>query len=466
MKLELSCRSFNLKDKISLKKYIMKSKYYFNILIFLITALSFISCKKNENADAQLLVSATTVSFPAEGGTSKITIISSDQWSIGNFASSWLQLSQTTGNSGSANIQLSAGPNTSGPSRSAVLVISSPNGQARRVTVTQAPNLFPSYNTSPQAPHATGMNSTAMQLAAKINLGWNIGNTLEAIGGETAWGNPLITEDYVKFVKQCGFNAIRLPCSWYQNSDKNTARINDAWLNRVKEVVGYCVNNDIYVLLNIHWDGGWLENNCTTAKKDSVNARQKAFWEQIATTLRDFDEHLMFASANEPNADDETKIDVLLTYHQTFIDAVRSTGGRNTYRVLVLQGHTDYIKPENFPSDPTPNRLAFEWHNYTPSSFTILSDDKVDGGWDNVRFYWSLGNHSSIEPDRNCSYGEEAELLTGYNQIKTRFIDKGIPCLMGEYSIQRWTVTRNKFVPKEMDKHNKSVDDWITFNTR
>jgi hypothetical protein len=182
--------------------------------------------------------------------------------------------------------------------------------------------------------------------------------------------------------------------------------------------------------------------------------------------MRDFDEHLMFASANEPNADNTEQIDVLLSYHKTFIDAVRSTGGRNTYRTLVLQGHTDYMKPDNFPKDPTPNRLAFEWHNYTPSSFTILTNDKVDKGWDDVRFYWGENNHSAIEPNRNCSYGEEAELLIGYNQIKTQFIDKGIPCLMGEYSTQRWTEKRNKFVPKEMDKHNKSVDDWITFNTK
>jgi aryl-phospho-beta-D-glucosidase BglC (GH1 family) len=83
----------------------------------------------------------------------------------------------------------------------------------------------------------------------------------------------------------------------------------------------------MYVLLNIHWDGGWLEQNCTVAKKDSVNAKQKAFWEQIATTMRDFDEHLMFASANEPNTNsDTTQMAALMSYHQTFVNAVRSTG--------------------------------------------------------------------------------------------------------------------------------------------
>ena len=111
----------------------------------------------------------------------------------------------------------------------------------------------------------------------------------------------------------------------------------------------------MYVLLNIHWDGGWLEQNCTTAKKDSVNAKQKAFWEQIATEMRDFDEHLMFASANEPNTNsDPAQMAVLMSYHQTFVNAVRSTGGRNTYRTLVIQGDNQLISVNAFPTDPTP----------------------------------------------------------------------------------------------------------------
>ncbi|QTE42174.1 MULTISPECIES: glycoside hydrolase family 5 protein [Mucilaginibacter] len=190
--------------------------------------------------------------------------------------------------------------------------------------------IYPSYNISPKAPDKTRMDNTAVQQAANITLGWNIGNTMEAPGGETGWGNPLITEDYIKLVKRSGFNAIRIPCAWDQYSDKKTAKIQDAWLKRVKHVIRYCVENDMYVLLNIHWDGGWLENNITPAKQDSVNGKQKAFWEQIATAMRDFDEHLMFASANEPSTNDAAQMSVLLSYHQTFVNAVRSTGGRNS----------------------------------------------------------------------------------------------------------------------------------------
>ena len=144
------------------------------------------------------------------------------------------------------------------------------------------------------------MGSTAVQLAAKFKLGWNIGNTLEAPGGETGWVIRAITENYIKFVKQQGFNAIRLPCAWnWQHlSNEATAQIDPNWLKRVKEIVGYCVSSHMYVLLNIHWDGGWLDGNIYKVKQDSINAKQKALWEQIATAMRDFDEHLMFAGAN------------------------------------------------------------------------------------------------------------------------------------------------------------------------
>jgi len=317
------------------------------------------------------------------------------------------------------------------------------------------PAIYPSYNTTPKTPDATGMSSTAIQEVASIQLGWNIGNTLEASGGETAWGNPLITNEYVQFVKQQGFNAIRLPCSWNQYSDPKTAKIQDVWLSRVKQVVQYCINNNMYVMLNIHWDGGWLENNCTMAKKDSVNAKQKAFWEQIATTMRDFDEHLMFASANEPNANDATQISVLLSYHQTFVNAVRSTGGRNSYRTLIVQGSNSLMNA--FPTDPTPNRMVYEDHNYTPFQFTQLT---ADASWGNMFYYWGTGHHSTIEPGRNASWGEETDLYTYFQGIKQKFVDKGIPVILGEYAAIR------RANPLDMATHQASVDYWITFLTK
>lgn len=227
-----------------------------------------------------------------------------------------------------------------------------------------------------------GMESDAMTLAAKMYAGWNLGNTLEAIGGETAWGNPKVTAELIKSVKELGFNAVRIPCSWDQYiEDGGTYKVKDEWLNRVYEVVGYCVSNDMYAIVNIHWDGGWLENNCTADKQEANNKKQKALWTQIANKLNVYDEHLLFAGCNEPNVENTAQMAVLKSYEQTFIDAVRATGGNNAVRNLIVQGpSTDIGKTDNLfgdmPTDVVKDRLMVEVHYYTPWTFCGLEKDE------------------------------------------------------------------------------------------
>ena len=251
-----------------------------------------------------------------------------------------------------------------------------------------------------------------------------------------------MTKALIDFVKQSGFNAIRIPCSWDQYVQNiSTNEIKADWLNRVKEVVQYCVDDSMYVILNIHWDGGWLENNVTTAKQDAVNAKQKAFWTQIATTLRDFDEHVLFASANEPNVDDATQMSVLLSYHQTFINAVRSTGGRNSYRVLVVQGPSTDIDKTNtlmntLPVDQVANRMMVEVHYYSPYQFCLMNEDAT---WGKMFYYWGNNYHSTTDPSRNANWGEESYVDNEFKKIKTQFVDKGIPVVLGEYDAMRRT---------------------------
>lgn len=449
----------------------MKIKYSFKILISLITVISLLSCKKANNPDPQLTVNASAIAFTADGSTQDISVIANADWSISNPAYSWLQLSTTSGKSGSTVIHLTTlSQNATTASRSGILFISSSNGQARRVIVSQAPTIYPSYNTFPIAPDMTGMTSNAVQLAAKMStgMGINFGNTMES-PGEGDWQNSKLTESYVKFVKQQGFNSVRIPCGWltYHSSDQAKAKIDPVWLNRVKEVVGWCVANDMYVMLNIHGDWGWLEDNVNKLKKDSVNAKQKALWEQIATTMRDFDEHLIFASTNEPKADNAEQMTILNGYHQTFINAVRSTGGRNSYRVLVVQGpHTDPSKTNDLmntlPTDKIPNKLMVEVHDYTPATFTILDEDV---SWGNMVYYWGAGNHSTIEPERNATSGEEDAIIAEFKKMKEKFVDKGIPVILGEYASMRRTAG-GKNVPKDLAMHNKSVDYWATFVTK
>lgn len=446
----------------------MRMKNFYWIPVFFVLTLPVFSCQKEEAVDPVLVVSQSEITVEPEGGEATVTVECSDEWVISNSATAWLEIDKANGLSGKTTLTLTISINETGASRTGIVSINAANEQSRRVVVRQTAWLFPTYNTSPKAPDATGMSSNAAELAAKMKLGWNVGNTMESPGGESGWGNPSITGDYIKFVKEQGFNAIRLPCAWdwHHLADKTAARIDPAWMNRVKEVVGYCVENDMYVLLNIHWDGGWLENNVTVAKKDSVNAKQKAYWEQIATALRDFDEHLMFASANEPAADNAEKVGILLSHHQTFINAVRSTGGRNSYRVLVVQGPNTSMSltselMSTLPADPVANRLMVEIHNYTPAQFCFLNEDV---SWGKMFYYWGQGHHSTIEPDRNATWGEEDVQLADFAKVKAAFVDKGIPVILGEYGAYRRNNSTN--VPLDLETHEASVDYWTTFVTK
>jgi aryl-phospho-beta-D-glucosidase BglC (GH1 family) len=452
----------------------MKIKYSFTILISLIAVIFLLSCKKTKNPDPQLTVSVPTITFTGDGGSQDITVAGNADWSIDNPAYSWLQLSTTSGKSGNTVIHLTTlSENGTGTSRSGILFISSSNGQARRVIVSQAPTLYPGYNTSPIAADMTGMTSTAVQLAAKMQtgMGINFGNTMES-PNEGEWVNSKITESYVKYIKSLGFNSVRLPCNWVWShlSDRSKAKIDPAWLARVKQVVGYCVANDVYVILNAHGDAGWLENHVNKASQDSVNAMQKAIWEQIATTMRDFDEHLIFAGANEPAVSTAEQMTILNGYHQTFINAVRSTGGRNSNRVLVVQGPSTDPTITNdlmntLPTDKIPNKLMVEVHDYKPFAFTQLTDG--DASWGNMIYYWGAGNHSTIEPDRNATSGEEDAITAEFTKMKQKFVDKGIPVVLGEYAVWRRTAaTNSNYLPKDLDMHNKSVDYWATFATK
>lgn len=311
---------------------------------------------------------------------------------------------------------------------------------------------YPNYNTQVQAPLSEGMEMNAEAIAEEIKLGWNLGNNLEAIGGEDAWGNPVVSSELITLVKQSGFDAIRLPVSWDQYANQATAEIQTSWLNRIKQVVQYCIDQDLYVILNVHWDEGWLENNVTTAAESEVNDKQRAFWQQIATAFRDFDQRLMFASANEPNVDNADQMEVLLSYHQTFIDAVRETGGRNAYRTLIVQGpSTDIEKTEQLmyrlPVDTVQDRLMAEVHFYTPYQFTLMTEDQ---SWGNQFYYWGADYHSTSMPERNATWGEEDEIEALFASMKNKFSDMGVPVLLGEFAAQRRT---EQLSGADLDQH-------------
>lgn len=282
---------------------------------------------------------------------------------------------------------------------------------------------------------------SAQYVAGQMTVGWNLGNSLEAICGETAWGGAVTTRQLIDSVKAAGFNTVRIPCAW--DCHAHNGVIDEKWIARVKQVVDYCVDRKLYVVLNIHWDGGWLENNVTTSAQAAVNAKQQNYWTQIAKYFKHYDQHLLFASANEPNVTDAAGMAVLLSYHQTFINAVRATGGNNSSRTLIIQGPSADIDKTNtlmntLPADPAAGRLIVEVHYYTPYQYCLMEKDE---SWGNMFYYWGRGYHNTADAKRNATWGEEGNLDSSFTLMKTKFVDKGIPVIIGEYGAGKRTLS-------------------------
>ena len=301
---------------------------------------------------------------------------------------------------------------------------------------------------------------TAVQIASKMKIGWNLGNILEATWvSRNSFGTT--TQATIDSVKAAGFNTVRLPVAWYYHSDINTSVIDTAWLRNVKKVVDYCMKDSMYVIINAHWDTGWLENHVTVADSASVNPRQRAYWTQIANYFKEYNEHLLFAGANEPNVSDATGMSVLLSYHQSFINSVRATGGNNSSRTLVIQGPSTDIQTtsklmNSMPVDVISNRLIVEVHYYTPWNFCGMNTDE---SWGKMFYYWGKGNHSTTDVTRNANWGEESDMDNNLTLMKTKFIDKGIPVIIGEYGAFRRKIS----FPSDQALHNASIENYYRY---
>ena len=302
-----------------------------------------------------------------------------------------------------------------------------------------------SENTFGQLPAAT-------QIAAKMKIGWNLGNSLEAPCSETAWGGARITQLLIDSVKAAGFNAVRIPCAWFCHSDTVNSKIETSWMARVKEVVDYCINDSLYVILNMHWDKGWLENRVDTINQPIVNVRMKAYWAQIAAYFKNYNEYLLFAAANEPNVKDSTGMSVLLSYYQTFVNTVRATGKNNSSRTLIIQGPSTDVDNtfklmDQLPKDKIEDRLMVEVHYYTPWQFCGETSSK---GY----YYWGKNYHSLTDIEHNAKWGEESTVDEKFALMKKKFVDKGIPVIIGEFAAFR------KRLPPSADSalHNASIE--------
>ena len=285
-------------------------------------------------------------------------------------------------------------------------------------------------------------NLTSMQLSTQMAPGWNLGNTLEAINtsnpyvwgssnfNETAWGNPVANQALFNAVKAAGFKSVRIPVSWSQYADANY-NISPQWMARVTEVVNYAHNAGLYAIINVHWDGGWM-NQTTYSQQAALNAKLSAFWTQIANNFKNHDDYLLFAGQNETHMDGGNGttpewLAVQQGFNQTFVNAVRATGGNNTNRHLVVQAYNTNIDIGTdpsyvFPSDTVANRLFFEVHYYDPYTLTLVANGPI----------WQWGA-TATNPGAVDAWANEPWVDSEFQKVKSRYIDHGIPVIMGEY---------------------------------
>lgn len=263
-------------------------------------------------------------------------------------------------------------------------------------------------------------------LIAEMKTGWNLGNTLDAPGGETAWGNPVTTKEMIDFVAAAGFDVIRLPTTWDQHiDDENGYKIDEEWLARVHEIVDYAFDNGMYVILNTHHETNWIKP--LTEEVDSFMPRFKALWTQIAESFEPYGDHLLFEGLNEPrveggpnewNGGTKDNRAALNTLNKAFVETVRATGGNNSKRALLITTVAAAVvdsamKALEFPED---DRVLMSLHAYTPYNFTYHSNSE----WEVYDYSEQVGN----------------DIDSVFDKIDKYYTDNGIPVIITEYGSQ------------------------------
>lgn len=268
-----------------------------------------------------------------------------------------------------------------------------------------------------------------------MSPGYNIGNTLEnTTTWETGWGNPLITKEYVESLARLGFKTIRLPVAW--DTYAVDERIQPEKFSRVAEVVDWITGAGMFCVVNIHWDGGWIDSGPKekfpqTHATFSPDAERKfrSYWEQIATFFAGKNEKLIFESLNEEtnfsNEGSTAKAYATLTrVNQLFIDTVRKTGGHNARRLLLVAGYSTDIEKTcssayKLPKDTIPGRLFISVHYYTPYQFCGLTED---ADWGKMMPTWGTAD-------------DVKQLEQLFDKMAGFCTRNDIPAFIGEYGV-------------------------------
>ena len=273
---------------------------------------------------------------------------------------------------------------------------------------------------------------------ADLGTGWNLGDSLEAFDGtkattskETIWGNPAVSQQLLNAVAAAGFKSVRIPVAWNQYADAQ-GNISPAFMARVTEVVNYARTAGLYIIINEHADGDWLQP--TNAAQAADTALLKTLWTQIANNFKDYDNHLLFAGTNEVTVNSSfappttENCNVQAGYNQAFVDAVRATGGNNASRMLIAQGYTTNIDYSigtcgaKLPTDTAAGRLMMEFHYYDPYDFALNTSSSI----------WQWGSIAT-DPTAEEAAFNEAYVDGQMQKLKTTYADKGIPIIIGEF---------------------------------
>lgn len=311
-------------------------------------------------------------------------------------------------------------------------------------------------------------NITSQQLVEDMTFGWNLGNTLDVCQAdrdgdgkinehveagekvdETLWGNPKVTKELFTSLKKNGVNAVRIPVTWRDHMDSN-GNIDREWMDRVQQVVDYAYSQGMYVIINVHHDGGgdpkfgaWIieesQNDYNTFLK-----KYKNVWKQIAERFKNYSDYLIFESMNEVGFDtlyNKNKADaynLINKINQDFVDIIRATGGNNAKRHLLIAGYYTDIERTcdslyKMPDDKA-GRCILSVHYYTPWDFCTC--------------------------DRKHTWGTNSEVWqmeTLIGKMKKNFVDKGIPVIIGEYAASGSDLSSCIFF---IEKLNKLCSDY------
>lgn len=282
-------------------------------------------------------------------------------------------------------------------------------------------------------PSGGDFSKTAAEVARAMGDGINLGNTMEATAGgnpwfdvsnvtnwETAWGQPKTTRAMIDGMKKAGFESIRIPIAWSNMmATDGSYKIPQVFFDRIDEIIGYAYANNMYVIINIHYDGGWWDD--FARDEAGTMKRYKAMWTQIAGHYKDYDDKLVFESANE-ELGDNLGYALVNRINQTFVDLVRASGGNNGDRYLLIAGYnTDIDKTCSssfkMPSDTCKNHLLVSVHYYTPWTYCGMWKDE---SWGRADYDWGTD-------------ADKAEMEKYFKKMQ-KFTDAGYGVIVGEYS--------------------------------